>query len=91
MAIAAEFELIAGFGYSPITISGLYRADGWILEENQNGSWVLVDKAYTAMTIGKQHSMKPLPPMPLPFLSIPMLPQHSGCVAKLYHSLVNRT
>ena len=43
--IAAEFELTGGFGYTPITISGLYRADGWILEENQNGSWVFVDQS----------------------------------------------
>ena len=43
--VAAEFELAGGFGYTPITISGLYRPDGWTLEEYQNGQWVDVDQS----------------------------------------------
>ena len=43
--IAAEFELIGGFGYTPLTISGLYRPDGWTLESLQDGNWETVDQS----------------------------------------------
>ena len=45
--VAVEFELTGGFGYSPITIEGLYRADGWQLQAwNQStGLWEAVDQS----------------------------------------------
>jgi len=37
--IATQFVLTGGHGYTPISISGLERHDGWILESNNNGTW----------------------------------------------------
>ena len=43
--VAAQFELEGGFGYSPITIQGLFRADGWQLQFLDNGVWSDVDQS----------------------------------------------
>jgi hypothetical protein len=43
--IAAHFEMIGGFGYTPVTIQGLFRADGWQLQSLNNGVWEEVDQS----------------------------------------------
>ena len=43
---AAHFELDGGIGYISITITGLQRNDGWILEKkNSAGSWEAIDQS----------------------------------------------
>jgi dienelactone hydrolase len=53
-ATAARFVLSGGLGYTPLTIHGLARPDGWRLErfeplestgEGESGSWVRVDQS----------------------------------------------
>jgi hypothetical protein len=36
---AVQFTLEGGLGYTPVTIHGLARPDGWRLEQNLSGSW----------------------------------------------------
>ena len=43
--IAAEFTVSGGFGYTPISIAKLYRADGWRLQSFDNGVWADVDQS----------------------------------------------
>ena len=43
--LAAQFEMIGGFGYTPITIQGLFRADGWHLQYLENGVWMTIDQS----------------------------------------------
>jgi hypothetical protein len=42
--IAAQFTLTGGLGYTPVTIHGLARPDGWRLEQEVDGSWERVDQ-----------------------------------------------
>ena len=45
-AVAVEFTLTGGLGYTPVTITGLARPEGWRMEQQQaDGSWVLVDQS----------------------------------------------
>lgn len=44
-SVAAQFLLSGGFGYSPITIQGLFRPDGWQLQFWDNGVWVHLDQS----------------------------------------------
>jgi hypothetical protein len=37
--IAAEFTLTGGLGFVPVTVVGLPRPDGWVLERESAGSW----------------------------------------------------
>lgn len=37
---AAQFTVTGGLGYTPVTLVGLARPDGWTLEWLQDGSWV---------------------------------------------------
>lgn len=37
--VAAELELEGGRGYVPITVRGLVRHDGWVLEQEGGGVW----------------------------------------------------
>ena len=43
--VAAQFELEGGFGYTPITIQGLFRPDGWQLQSWDGVAWVDVDQS----------------------------------------------
>ena len=43
--VAAHFEMTGGFGYTPVTIQGLFRADGWQLQSLNNGVWEEVDQS----------------------------------------------
>jgi hypothetical protein len=43
--VSAQFEMEGGFGYSPITIQGLFRGDGWQLQYLNNGVWSNVDQS----------------------------------------------
>ena len=43
--VAAQFEMIGGFGYTPMTIQGLFRADGWQLQYLDNGVWMTIDQS----------------------------------------------
>ena len=36
---AVQFTLTGGLGYTPVTIHGLARPDGWVLEQEVNGLW----------------------------------------------------
>ncbi len=42
-AVAADFELGGGLGYTPVTVRGLPRPDGWALERLVDGDWVEVE------------------------------------------------
>ena len=42
---AVEFTLSGGLGYTPVTITGLARPEGWRLEENVDGAWAEIDQA----------------------------------------------
>lgn len=42
---AVQFTLTGGLGYTPVTIHGLARPDGWMLEELVKGSWERVDQS----------------------------------------------
>ena len=42
---AAQFTLTGGLGYTPVTIHGLARPDGWMLEQLVKGSWERVDQS----------------------------------------------
>ena len=42
---AVEFTLSDGLGYTPITIHGLARPDGWRLERQEEGAWEPVDQS----------------------------------------------
>jgi hypothetical protein len=42
---AAHFMLTGGLGYTPVTIHGLARPDGWRLEQAVDGSWERVSQA----------------------------------------------
>ena len=44
-ATAARFILSGGLGYTPITIKGLARHDGWRLERLESELWVRVDQS----------------------------------------------
>lgn len=44
---AAEFTLHGGWGFAPLTISGLPRPDGWILEAWENEGWSQLDPTPT--------------------------------------------
>ena len=44
-ATATRFLLTGGLGYTPITIHGLARYDGWRLEKLENDTWVRVDQS----------------------------------------------
>jgi 3D (Asp-Asp-Asp) domain-containing protein len=37
---AVQFTLAGGLGYTPVTIHGLARPDGWHLQQNVKGKWV---------------------------------------------------
>ena len=39
------FELTGGRGYTPVTVHGLPRHDGWVLEQRQDGDWTVVDQS----------------------------------------------
>ena len=43
--VAVQFTLTGGLGYTPVTIHGLTRPDGWHLEQNVAGSWTPVDQS----------------------------------------------
>ena len=36
---AVQFTLTGGLGYTPLTVHGLARADGWVLEQQVGGVW----------------------------------------------------
>ena len=42
---AVQFTLTGGLGYTPVTIHGLARPDGWRLEERTGDDWVRVDQS----------------------------------------------
>jgi hypothetical protein len=42
---AAHFTMTGGLGYTPVTIHGLARPDGWRLEQAVDGSWERVSQA----------------------------------------------
>jgi len=42
---AVRFTLTGGLGYTPLTIRGLARPDGWRLEQRVGSAWELVDQA----------------------------------------------
>jgi hypothetical protein len=42
---AVQFTLTGGLGYTPVTIHGLSRPDGWMLEQLVEGSWERVDQS----------------------------------------------
>jgi hypothetical protein len=42
---AVQFTLTGGLGYTPVTIAGLARPDGWRLEEAVGDDWVRVDQS----------------------------------------------
>ncbi|MDG1478580.1 MAG: hypothetical protein P8R54_03270 [Myxococcota bacterium] len=42
---AVQFSLTGGLGYTPVTIHGLTRPDGWKLEQLVKGSWERVDQS----------------------------------------------
>ena len=42
---AVQFTLTGGLGYTPVTIHGLARPDGWRLEQNSEGTWERVNQA----------------------------------------------
>jgi hypothetical protein len=42
---AVQFTLTGGLGYTPVTIAGLARPDGWRLEEAMGDDWVRVDQS----------------------------------------------
>ena len=44
-ATAARFTLRGGRGYTPLTIHGLARPDGWRLQRYENETWVQVDQS----------------------------------------------
>ncbi|MFT7623683.1 MAG: dienelactone hydrolase, partial [Myxococcota bacterium] len=44
-ATAARFMLSGGLGYTPLTIKGLARPDGWRLEQQLDGVWQPVDQS----------------------------------------------
>ena len=43
-AVAALFEMPAGIGYRPVTVSGLVRHDGWVVERESDGVWAAYDQ-----------------------------------------------
>jgi hypothetical protein len=43
--VAVQFTLTGGRGYTPVTIHGLARPDGWRLESLVKGAWTLVDQS----------------------------------------------
>ncbi|MEC8424033.1 MAG: hypothetical protein VX000_09660, partial [Myxococcota bacterium] len=43
--VAVDFMLTGGLGYVPISIRGLPRPDGWILEQASDGGWLAVDQS----------------------------------------------
>ncbi len=42
---AVEFTLTGGLGYTPVTIHGLARPDGWQLERREEGTWEPIDQS----------------------------------------------
>ncbi len=42
---AVQFTLVGGLGYTPITVHGLARPDGWRLEQEIDGTWERVDQS----------------------------------------------
>jgi hypothetical protein len=42
---AVQFTLTGGLGYTPVTIHGLARPDGWVLEQEVNGVWEELSQA----------------------------------------------
>ena len=44
-SVAVEFLLSGGSGYLPLTVHGLIRYDGWLLERQQDERWILVDQS----------------------------------------------
>ena len=44
-AVAVQLTLSGGLGYTPITIHGLARPDGWSLQKRVDGAWLPVDQA----------------------------------------------
>jgi hypothetical protein len=42
---AVQFTLVGGLGYTPITVHGLARPDGWRLERQVDGTWERVDQS----------------------------------------------
>ena len=43
--LATEFTLTGGLGYTPVTIKGLARPDGWRLEKATATGWERVDQS----------------------------------------------
>ena len=43
--VAAQFLVTGGLGYTPVTIEGLARPDGWRLERKDAGAWVELGQA----------------------------------------------
>ena len=43
--IAAIFSITDGLGLTPVSFTGLTRADGWQLEYDDNGIWTVIDQA----------------------------------------------
>jgi len=44
-AVAADFTVTGGLGYTPISFHGLNRHDGWRLEKLHNQTWMAVDQS----------------------------------------------
>jgi hypothetical protein len=44
-AIATDFTLEGGLGYLPLTIHGLMRHDGWLLQVHDGSTWQTVDQS----------------------------------------------
>ena len=44
-ATAARFVLSGGLGYTPLTVRGLARPDGWRLERREGAAWARVDQS----------------------------------------------
>ena len=42
---AVEFTLTGGLGYTPVTVQGLVRPDGWRLEREIDGTWESLGQA----------------------------------------------
>ncbi len=43
--VAADLTVEGGLGYTPLTVRGLSRHDGWWLQRRVGGAWVKVDQA----------------------------------------------
>ena len=44
-SIATEFILEGGLGYTPLTIHGLVRHDGWVLQVYDDMEWQTIDQS----------------------------------------------